>query len=108
LKPTFMFSNLKTSSREVAKDGTVNISSVQLYLKHLGSKVERPREQLAGFRRVTLQPNETKTVEIALPASRLAYWDVKLQAFRVESETVSLTIGDSSANIALTGTVEVQ
>jgi beta-glucosidase len=118
---TFKFSNLRTSSPQVAKDGTVNISVdvtntgsrtgddvVQLYVKHLGSKVERPREQLVGFQRVNVQPNETKTVEIALPASRLAYWDVKLQGFRVETEPVTLMIGNSSANIALSATVQVQ
>jgi beta-glucosidase len=118
---TFKLSNLRTSSRQVAKDGTVNIEVdvtntgirtgdevVQLYVKYPGSKVERPREQLAGFRRVTVQANETKTVAIALPASRLAYWDVKLQAFRVETGPVSLMIGNSSANIPLTATVQVQ
>jgi len=118
---TFKFSNLRTSSPQVAKDGTVNLSVdvtnsgsragdevVQLYVQHLGSKVERPREQLAGFQRATLQPNQTKTVEIALPASRLAYWDVNLKAFRVETEPVSLMIGDSSATIALSATVQVQ
>ncbi len=117
----FKFSNLRTSSPRVAKDGTVNIAVdvantgsrtgdevVQLYVRHLHSKVERPREQLAGFRRVTVRPNETKTVEIALPASRLAYWDAKLAAYRVETEPVSLMIGDSSANIALSTTVEVR
>src|ERR1039458_7006308 len=118
---TFKYSGLKTSSPTLAKDRTVKISVdvtntgsrtgdevVQLYVKHLGSKVERPREQLAGFQRVTVQPNETKTVEIALPASRLAYWDVKLLAFRVETGPVSLMVGDSSANIALSATVRVQ
>jgi len=118
---TFKFSNLRTSFRQVAKDGSVNISVdvtntgsrsgdevVQLYVKHVGSKVDRPREQLAGFQRVTLQPNETKTVEIALPASRLAYWDVNIQALHVETEPVSLMIGDSSATIALSTTVQVQ
>jgi len=118
---TFKFSNLRTSSPQVAKDGTVNISVdvtntgsrtgdevVQLYVKHLGSKVERPREQLVEFQRVTVPPNETKTVEIALPTSRLAYWDVKLQSLRVETEPVTLMIGDSSANIALSATVQVQ
>jgi len=55
-----------------------------------------------------VQANETKTVAIALPASRLAYWDVKLQAFRVETGPVSLMIGNSSANIPLTATVQVQ
>ena len=118
---TFKFSNLRTSSHQVAKDGTVNVSVdvtntgsragdevVQLYVKHLGSKVERPREQLAGFRRVAVEPHETKTVEIALPASRLAYWDGKLQALQVETEPVSFMIGDSSAGIALSATVEIQ
>jgi len=118
---TFKLSNLKTSSQQVAKDGTVHVSVdvtntggrtgdevVQLYVQHLGSKVERPREQLVGFQRVTVQPNSTKTVEIALPASRLAYWDEKLQAFRVETGPVSLMIGNSSANIALTATVQVR
>ena len=118
---TFQFSNLKTSSPQVAPDGTVNVSVdvtntgsrtgdevVQLYVKHMGSKVERPREQLAGFERVTVQPNETKTVRIALPASRLAYWDAKLQDFRVEAEPVSLMVGDSSAGIALHATVQVR
>ena len=74
----------------------------------LASKIDRPREQLAGFRRVTVEPNETKTVEIALPAARLAYWDVKLQAFRVETEPLSLMIGDSSANLPLSATVQVR
>ena len=118
---TFKFSNLRTSSSQVAKDGTVNVSVdvtntgsragdevVQLYVKHPGSKIERPREQLAGFQRVAVLPNETKTVEMALPASRLAYWDVKLQAFRVETGPVSVMVGDSSANIALSATVQVR
>ena len=85
---TFKLSNLKTGSPRVAKDGTVHVTVdvtntgsragdevVQLYVKHLGSKVERPREELVGFRRVSIEPGQTKMVEIALPASRLAYWD---------------------------------
>jgi hypothetical protein len=43
-----------------------------------------------------------------LPASRLAYWDVKTQAFRVESEPVSLLVGDSSANLPMSKTVRVK
>ncbi|MFL6302635.1 MAG: fibronectin type III-like domain-contianing protein [Candidatus Sulfotelmatobacter sp.] len=44
---------------------------VQLYVKHLKSKVERPVEELKGFQRVTLKPNETKTVQISLKACLL-------------------------------------
>jgi len=79
-----------------------------LYVKHLHSAVPRPREELEGFQRVTVDAGQTKSVEIALPASRLAYWDVKTKAFRVEAEPVSLMVGDSSAELPLTKTVQVE
>jgi beta-glucosidase len=118
---TFRYSNLKTNAGNLSKDGKVTVSVdvtnagnragdavVQLYVKHLASKVERPREALKGFQRVTLQPGETKTVQILLEASALAYWNEKRQAFEVETEPVSLMIGNSSADIAITTTVHVQ
>ncbi|HYK36935.1 glycoside hydrolase family 3 C-terminal domain-containing protein [Alloacidobacterium sp.] len=118
---TFRYSNLRTSSAQMAKDGTMTVSVdvtntgsragdevVQLYVKHLQSKVERPREELKGFQRVTLQPNETKTVQIPLKASALAYWDETLPGFRVETEPVSVMIGSSSSDIKLTSTIRVQ
>jgi beta-glucosidase len=118
---TFKYSNLRISSPQLARDGTVSVSVdvtntgsragdavVQMYVKHLASKVERPHEALKGFKRVTIQPNETKTVEIPLKASALAWWDEKLPGFRVEAEPVSVMIGDSSSDIQLSTTVRVQ
>jgi beta-glucosidase len=118
---TFKYSNLKTSSPELASDGALTISvdvtntgSVagdavpQLYVKHLGSKVERPREELTGFQRVSLAPSETKTVTIPLKAADLAYWNEKEGMFEVEAEPVSLMVGDSSASIKLNTTVKVK
>ena len=118
---TFKYSNLRTSSSQLAKDGTVTVNVdvtntgsrvgdevVQLYVKHLRSKVERPREELKGFQRITLQPNETKTVQIPLQAATLAWWDEKLPGFRVEAEPIRVMVGDSSSDIKLTTTVSVQ
>jgi len=118
---TFKYSNLRTSSSELAKDGIVTVSVdvtntgsragdavVQMYVKHLGSKVERPREELEGFKRVTIQPNETKRVEIPLKASTLAWWDQKLPGFRVEAEPVRVMMGNSSGDIQASTTVKVQ
>lgn len=118
---TFKFSNLRTSSSRMASDGNLTISVnvtntgsrmgdqvVQLYAEHLHSAVPRPQEELEGFQRVSLDPGQTKTVSIELPASRLAYWDVQSQSFRVEHEPVSLMIGDSSADIVLKTTVQVE
>ena len=81
---------------------------VQLYVKHLGSKVERPTEELKGFERVTLKPNETKTVQLKLKASALAWWDEKLPGFSVEAEPVRVMIGNSASEILLSSTVNVQ
>jgi beta-glucosidase len=118
---TFKYANLRTNSPQLTKDGTVTVSVdvtntgsrsgdavVQLYVKHLGSKVARPKEELKGFERITLQSNETKTVEIPLKASSLAYWDEKQSNFRVESEPIKLMVGNSSSDVQLTSTVHVQ
>jgi beta-glucosidase len=118
---TFKYANLRTSAPNVAKDGTVTVSVdvtntgsragdavAQLYVKHLGSKVIRPNEELKGFKRITLQPGETKTVEIPLKASALAYWDEKTKNFRVEAEPVKLLVGSSSADLPATATLRVQ
>lgn len=118
---TFQYSNLRTSSAKLAKDGTITVSVdvtntgsragdavVQMYVQHLGTKVDEPHEALKGFQRVTLDPNQTKTVAIPLKASTLAWWDEKLPGFRVETEPVRVMIGDSSADIKLNTTVQVE
>jgi beta-glucosidase len=77
-------------------------------VKHLKSKVARPNEELKGFKRITLQPGETKSVDIPLKASSLAYWDEKVSDFRVESEPIKLMVGNSSADVQASATVRVQ
>jgi beta-glucosidase len=117
---TFKYSNLRTSSSQLAKDGTITVSLdvtntgssvgdavVQLYVEHMHSKVERPREELEGFQRVTLQPKETRNVQIPLKAASLAWWDEKLPGFRVEAEAIRVMVGSSSADIQLTTEVRV-
>jgi beta-glucosidase len=117
---SFKVSNLRLSSAEVARDGSVTVSVdvtntgsregsdvVQMYVKHLDSKVERPREELKGFERVTLKPNESKTLQMTLKASALAFWDEKQGGFRVEAEPVSVMIGNSASEILLSATVKV-
>lgn len=117
---TFRYANIATSAPRLDKDGTITVSVdvtntgsragdavVQLYVKHLKSKVQRPREELEGFERVSLEPNETKTVRIPLKGAQLAYWDDASHDFKVEAEPVMLMIGDSSADIKLEMTVPV-
>ena len=80
---------------------------VQLYVKHMGSKVERPIKELKGFQRVTLKAGETKTVQILLKAKDLAYWDAQKKQWVVEDEKVNLMVGASSADIKVQQTIGV-
>ena len=117
---TFAYSNLRTSAGAISLDGSVNVSFdltnkgrrageevVQLYVTHLGSKVERPLKELKGFARVALQPGETKRVTLLLAAEQLAYWDVKSKRFVVEPDRVRVTVGGSSADVRLSRELSV-
>jgi beta-glucosidase len=117
---TFKYSGLKTSSPTLAKDSTLTVSVnvkntgkrlgeevVQLYVRHAQSALEHPAQELRGFQRAALQPGETKTVEISLPASSLACWDTGKRSFVVEAGKLEIKIGASSADIRLKKTVNV-
>ncbi len=118
---TFRYANLRTDAPALARDGTIHVdvdvtntghvagdTVVQLYVGYPKSKVSRPGKQLQGFQRVTLAPGETKTVEIPLKASQLAYWNTAKQAFEVEGEPVTLKVGESSADIKLSHALPVR
>jgi beta-glucosidase len=80
---SFAYRDLKTSAPALSTTGTIDVSVVvkntgqragdevvQLYVKHLSSKVSRPLRELKDFTRVHLAPQEEKTVKLSLPASR--------------------------------------
>jgi beta-glucosidase len=80
---------------------------VQLYVGYEGSRVERAVRELKAFTRVELEPGETKTVELEVPAAKLAYWDVERGAFIVEPIAYQLSVGGSSRDLPVTTTFEV-
>jgi beta-glucosidase len=111
---SFSYANLRVSAETLRAGGAVDVSVdvtnagqragdevVQLYVRHPGSRVDRPRKQLRGFSRVTIAPGEIKTVTLRLPASDLAYWDVARHAWIVEPGRVELMVGSSSADADL-------
>ena len=111
---SFSYANLRTSAKSLTAGGSIlvkidlkNTGSragdevVQLYVKHLSSSVQRPPQELKAFRRVSLQPGETRTVALELKGEQLAYWDVSRHKFVVESGSTQLIVGRSSADIKL-------
>jgi beta-glucosidase len=80
----FTYANLRVkkvgdgarASLEVTNDGRrAGAEVVQIYVGEPGASVPRPRRELKGLDKVTLQPGETRRVEIELPRDSFAYWN---------------------------------
>ena len=117
----FDYGNLRTSSGTIAVDGQLRVSVdvtnageragdevVQLYVSYPESEVKRPVKELVAFTRIHLNPGEMRTVELALDAADLAYWDAEHDRWVVESRPVTLQVGASSADIRSETTVRVE
>lgn len=77
----------------------------QLYVASQGAAVPRPPKELKGFTKVVLQPGETRRVTIPLDIRSLAYYDVNGKAWRADKGTYQVLVGNSSADIAVTGSL---
>lgn len=113
---TFAYSQLQLSQAQIQADGSVDISVVvantgklagdevvQLYVRDVESSVKRPTKELRGFRRVSLQAGEKRTVSFTLPGDQLAFWDEKTHAFLVEPGAFEILVGASSEDIRARG-----
>jgi beta-glucosidase len=69
---------------------------VQLYIRQQGTSVVRPVRELQGFKRVTLDPGESKRVEFTLGRKELKFWNLEMNDV-VEPARVTVWIGPSSA-----------
>ena len=78
-----------------------------MYVQHVGSAVERPIEQLRGFKRISLKPGELQTVQMPLKGADLAYWDVANESWVVENDKLKIMVGASSADVRLDKTIDV-
>ena len=71
----------------------------QLYVKRIGSKVERPEKELEAFDRVTLKAGETKKVTLEFPVSELAHWDNETDGWVLEPGKIEILVGSASDDI---------
>jgi len=107
---TFEYGVPAVGTAEIGMDGTLKASVeltntgkyeatevVQLYVRDLVGSVVRPVKELKGFRRVTLAPGETVTVEFDLPVSDLSFWNIDMEHV-VEPGDFQLWIAGDSAS----------
>ncbi|MBO9582764.1 MAG: glycoside hydrolase family 3 C-terminal domain-containing protein [Flavobacterium sp.] len=111
---TFKYNSVELSSETISKNEelkvTVSITNtgnkdgdevIQLYVKQLESKVERPEKELKAFKRVFFKAGETKNVDLVLKAKDLEYWNTAKQTFELEKNTIEIQLGSASDNILL-------
>jgi beta-glucosidase len=81
---------------EVTNVGTrVGDEVVQMYIRDRVSSVTRPVKELKGFRRVTLNPGESRHVTFAITPDHLACFDINYE-FVVEAGEFGIMVGNSS------------
>jgi len=107
---TFELGRPTASAREITADRTITFTVpvtntgdragaevVQLYVSDPGCTVARPEKELKGFRKVWLEPGETKNVEITIGNDALSYFDADAHAWKAEPGLFIATIATSSA-----------
>ncbi|HXO25494.1 MAG TPA: glycoside hydrolase family 3 C-terminal domain-containing protein, partial [Streptosporangiaceae bacterium] len=113
----FSFSNLKVGAFNANGAATVtatmtNTGSVagadvaQMYVGDPAASQDPP-EQLAGFQRTTLTPGQSATVSFPLTVHDLASWSAADNAWQAQAGTYSISVGDSSASLPLTGSTSL-
>ena len=89
-------------SVNVTNTGTMEGDEVvQVYSHDELATVARPLKELVAFKRVTLAPGETKTVEVEVPYRRFAMWDKDME-FRVEEGWFEVWLG-RNADVKVAG-----
>jgi len=108
---TFEITAPRLSTASIKTDGSVTVSSevrntgsragdqvVQLYIRDEVSSVTRPIKELKGFRRVSLDPGQAKTVTFELTPRELQFWNADMHRL-VEPGAFSIMVGPNSVDL---------
>lgn len=110
---SFAFKNLRLERRKITAKGTtralVDVTNtgrrrgaevVQMYIRDRVSSVTRPIKELKGFRKISLEPGETKTVALDITPESLAFYDINMK-YTVEPGEFEIMVGNSSRDADL-------
>ncbi|HPU43638.1 MAG TPA: glycoside hydrolase family 3 C-terminal domain-containing protein, partial [Dictyoglomaceae bacterium] len=110
----FQYKNLSLNSKEFKIGDEIKVrfevenignmdsdEVVQVYVRALASKVNRPKLQLKGFKRILIPKGESIEVEISIPISELFIWDVRKERYLIEKGRYEILVGSSSKDIRL-------
>lgn len=102
---TFEYSPVTLSGNELTENGSITASvtvkntgdrsgteTVQLYIRDVKGSVVRPLRELKGFRKITLEPQEAKTVSFEITSDMLRFYGIDME-FAAEKGDFVLFIG---------------
>ena len=72
---------------------------IQVYSKDVKASVKRPPQELVGFEKIHLAPDETKTAAITVKAQDFAFFDPKKHDWTIEPGDFKLFVGRSSRDL---------
>ncbi|KAA8893835.1 glycoside hydrolase superfamily [Sphaerosporella brunnea] len=114
---TFEYGTPTISATVLPESGNITISvpitntgkvsgkeTVQLYIRDVKSRLLRPEKELAAFGKVSLEPGETKTVDLSIDKHAVGYYDPSLSSWIAEEGVFEALVAASSVDIK--GTVE--
>jgi beta-glucosidase len=78
---------------------------VQVYVRALDPRVERPDRELAAFAKVIVDAGGHETVRVPLGADSYRYWDVDTHRWRSDEGHYEILVGASSRDIRGSATV---
>ncbi|TFG05273.1 MAG: glycosyl hydrolase [Promethearchaeota archaeon] len=106
---SYTYSNLRINKETISPDEILEIKVditnvgtlrgeeiVQLYVSYIGSAVDRPIKELKGFGKVILDPSQTKTLNLTLSPTDLAYYDTDSNQWVIENIAYRIYVGPSS------------
>jgi beta-glucosidase len=116
---TFRYDNLQLDKKKMKAGGQISLQLkvtntgkyageevVQLYLRDRFGSVVRPVKELKDFRKISLQPGETKTVQFIINKEKLSFYNDQLQ-WIAEPGVFDVMIGSASDDIRLTEVIEL-
>lgn len=115
----FKYSNLRLSKKNMLNNATLTVSFdlqntgkyageevAQLYLRDMVSQPLRPIKELKDFKKIMLQPGETRTITFTIGKDKLAFYNDQLQRITQPGE-FRLMIGSASDDIRLQDSFEL-
>ncbi len=117
----FTYTNLQISHAKIQDNETLTVKVdvtntgnckgkevIQLYISAKEGQVIRPVRELRAFKKISLNPGETKTVVLELDGRAFSYWNTEIHDWYMEPGSYEIQIGKSAQEILLKKEVQVR